>query len=599
MLQLWGVILVLLFFNGTIYFHELGHYLAARKRGLQIDRFSLFGIGPKIVGWRGKDGVEYCICWLPFGAYVALPQLAEMEGVEGPSGGEGRNLPPLSWTDKVVVAAAGPIFNLFLGFVLAAIVWVTGFPTSEASQSNLVGFVAETIVDESGNSVPSPAAMAGLQPGDRIVSIDGERIRNFQDLTMAVVTGSGESRDGRPAAQVVIERGGEELDLTLYPVRQEMNPRSGERIRKIGVSMGYKPVLTAVLENSPAWRAGMGVGDVILELNSTPVYSTRHFNDLVAAVPDGEPVLLLVERISGDVPEEESITLVPELVAVTKPILRIDDSAFQKGPLEIVPSFSGEVSDPANPSTEADLFLYPPVDDASATLRLLKAGDRVVAIDGKPVGSLAELHAQLVGIGTRVSVMTLERNGQSFQWPIPASASTHLVEASWSKRIGVGMDSREVVIYPNPFEQIASIFDLTLSTLGSLINPQTDIGPQHLMGAVDISRRVYILSQLDLRLVLWFAVLLNINLAILNLMPIPVLDGGHITIATLSKLRGKPLPSNLIASIQTAFVVLLFGLMFFVLYNDTQRWRGEDEIRDAWEHQSVKYLPVRFDSPTN
>ena len=77
--SLWGVALVALFFGGSIFVHELGHFLAARRRGLKVERFSI-GFGPKVVGWTGKDGVDYRISLIPLGGYVALPQLAEMEG---------------------------------------------------------------------------------------------------------------------------------------------------------------------------------------------------------------------------------------------------------------------------------------------------------------------------------------------------------------------------------------------------------------------------------------------------------------------------------------------------------------------------------------
>ena len=83
--NVWGWVLIILFFNGAIIIHELGHFLAAKWRGLKVERFSIFGLGPKIVGWRGKDGVEYCFCWIPFGAFVALPQLADMKSIEGES----------------------------------------------------------------------------------------------------------------------------------------------------------------------------------------------------------------------------------------------------------------------------------------------------------------------------------------------------------------------------------------------------------------------------------------------------------------------------------------------------------------------------------
>jgi len=79
--NLWSVLLIAVFFGGSIFVHELGHFLAARRRGVVVERFSI-GFGPKIFSWKGKDGVEYRLSWLPLGGYVSLPQLADMRGRE-------------------------------------------------------------------------------------------------------------------------------------------------------------------------------------------------------------------------------------------------------------------------------------------------------------------------------------------------------------------------------------------------------------------------------------------------------------------------------------------------------------------------------------
>ena len=88
----WSVLLVILFFGGSILVHELGHFWAARWRGVKVERFSI-GFGPRIFSWRGKDGVEYCLSWLPLGGYVALPQLADMSALEGDAAAGVEKLP--------------------------------------------------------------------------------------------------------------------------------------------------------------------------------------------------------------------------------------------------------------------------------------------------------------------------------------------------------------------------------------------------------------------------------------------------------------------------------------------------------------------------
>src|SRR5579885_3052965 len=88
--------LVAFFFGGSIFVHELGHFLVARWRGLKVDRFSI-GFGPPIWSWTGKDGVEYWIAWIPFGGYVLLPQIADLGAIEGPARSDVGKLPPVSY----------------------------------------------------------------------------------------------------------------------------------------------------------------------------------------------------------------------------------------------------------------------------------------------------------------------------------------------------------------------------------------------------------------------------------------------------------------------------------------------------------------------
>src|SRR4051812_33140772 len=145
---------VLLLFNLLIFVHELGHFLAAKWRGLKIDRFAIwFGkpIWKKTIG-----GIEYALGSIPAGGYVALPQMATMEAIEGKSENAGKPLPPISAKDKIIVAIAGPLFSFLLAIVFAVIVWAAGKPVNQSDNSTIIG-----MVDPSG-----PAAQAGLRPGD-------------------------------------------------------------------------------------------------------------------------------------------------------------------------------------------------------------------------------------------------------------------------------------------------------------------------------------------------------------------------------------------------------------------------------------------------
>src|SRR5437764_14433046 len=117
---------VLLLFNLLIFVHELGHFLAARWRGLKVDRFAIW-FGKPI--WKKKiRGVEYALGTIPAGGYVSLPQMATIEALEGKGESSGKPLPPISALDKIVVAFAGPLFSFLLALAFAVAVLVLGRP---------------------------------------------------------------------------------------------------------------------------------------------------------------------------------------------------------------------------------------------------------------------------------------------------------------------------------------------------------------------------------------------------------------------------------------------------------------------------------------
>src|SRR5205085_9165512 len=145
------IIEVLVIFNLLIVVHEVGHFLAARWRGLYIEKFGVWFGKPL---WKKKiNGVQYSLGSLPFGGFVALPQLAPMDIIEGKADVDREQLPPISALDKIIVAVAGPFFSLLLAFVFAAMVWLVGYPVSEADATTVIGHIMPN----------SPAVKAGLR----------------------------------------------------------------------------------------------------------------------------------------------------------------------------------------------------------------------------------------------------------------------------------------------------------------------------------------------------------------------------------------------------------------------------------------------------
>src|SRR5687767_14626232 len=158
---------VLLLFNVLIFVHELGHFLAARWRGLKVARFAIWFGKPL---WKKEiNGVEYMLGSIPAGGYVSLPQMAPMEMLEGKTEASREELPPVSALDKIIVAFAGPLFSFGLAVLFALIVYWVGRPVSEAEMTTLIGYVEKD----------SPAEQAGLKVGDRILEVDGKPVSKF------------------------------------------------------------------------------------------------------------------------------------------------------------------------------------------------------------------------------------------------------------------------------------------------------------------------------------------------------------------------------------------------------------------------------------
>lgn len=463
--SLWSVLIVIIFFGGSVAIHEYGHFITAKKRGLKVVRFSFFGIGPPIVKWMGKDGVEYCFCWFPIGAYVTLPQLADMRGLEGevPAGSEA--LPTPTYGARMLVLVGGAAMNMVLAIVLATILWQVGLPANADTQRAKIGHVAPTLKLANGTEVQSPAAEAGLQPGDTIAAIDGIAVTTWDEMRQILFTGAGRTADGRPQATLTIKRGEETLILSAKPVLS-----GDENMRMLGVSPYVELKVAEITPGSVGEKAGFKLGDMIRSIDGTPITSVSAYVLALQAKP-AETAALVVERAGG-------------LITLTIP--------------------------------------------ARATAAMTAAN----AATAKAAKTKAEEEAA---------------------------------------DLGLGFDPEIIVIYPTPWKQITDTARMTIRTFQSLLNINSDVGISKLSGPIGIVRVFHITAQADIRYVLWFTILLNVNLAIFNLLPIPMLDGGHMFFATIARLRGRALPHGFIQNVQGAFVVLLLGAMLYVSYFDIGR----------------------------
>ena len=453
---------VILVFNLMIVVHEWGHFLAARWRGLKVDKFYIWFGKPL---WKKTiNGVEYGLGSIPAGGFVALPQMAPMGGLEGESSTE--QLPPITPLDKAIVAFAGPLFSFMLACAFAVAVWVVGKPESEAHTTTIVGYVAKD----------SPAFKAGIQPGDKILKVDGQPVKRFEGLVDSVRWGVVASEGDK--IEVELERAGKgvlkaEINPKDWPkLEEKAEPGSWWRsifkrpeLRSVGWEGQMTPMVGGVAKNSPADEAGIKPNDLVLRADGKPLRSIGDLGDYIRANP-GKSITLDIER-DGKVVQ---ISVLP----------RIPDKNNLK-----------EVTE--------DHREYP-----------------------------------MVGVA----------------WDVEGKRTPTTI---------------------TPWEQISDAIRHMGNLVSKLVSPKSDLSPAHMSGPVGVGRLYYKLFQHPdgWRLVLWFSVVFNINLAILNMMPFPVLDGGHITMAIAEAIRRKPPQGRILEYVQTACALMLFGFIIFVTLKDT------------------------------
>lgn len=289
---------VLLIFNLLIIVHELGHFLAARWRGLHVEKFGIWFGRP--VWKKNIGGVEYSLGCIPAGGFVLLPQMAPMETVEGKSNTPRADLSPVRPLDKIIVAFAGPLFSFLLALLFAVIVWAVGRPTAQADATTTVGYVAPG----------EPAETAGFRPGDVILAVDGHPVSRFagmvDSVTWYVVRSEGE------AISFTIRRGDKILTLNSGFTRPETSGWERKPLRQVGIAPAITPIVFKVTDGSVAAKAGIQPNDEIIAVGGEKLYHPQHILEWEQANP-GKPVPLTVER-NGKVIE---LTMEPSRPAVS------------------------------------------------------------------------------------------------------------------------------------------------------------------------------------------------------------------------------------------------------------------------------------------
>ena len=517
------VIEVLALFNLLIIVHELGHFLAARWRGLYIEKFGVwFG---KPIWKKTINGVEYSLGSLPFGGFVALPQLAPMDIIEGKADVDRAQLPKISAFDKIIVAFAGPLFSFLLAVVFAVFIWMVGRPVSESEATTIIGYVVPA----------APAAQAGLKAGDKILSVDGHAVTRFggmseDSISWRIVRSEGET------VPIMVERNedGKARVITVdaKPIIPPTRAWMRKGLRQIEIFPAETPLVARVQPNSPAAKAGLQANDLIVGINREPLYHINGIDDFLREHPSA-PIQLNLKRNGAD---------------VTVP--------FEAGPLVV-----GDVSQ-----------------DSPASRAGLQKGDVVRALDDIPMKSTAAASDYIRHHGGQPVRFSVTRGGKNFELSVtpevPQGELYPRIGISWEDNYGIVLDTygRLTRTHPTPPEQVRAATLAVVNTLGAIASPKSDVRLQHMSGPVMMLRVYYLMfeNRDGWLMALWFSVILNVNLALLNLIPMPVLDGGHIALAIVEALRRRPVNARVLEIVQTACAVVIIGFMVYIAFFDVQ-----------------------------
>ena len=423
-----------------VFVHELGHFLAAKRVGIRVLKFQL-GFNPTVISFRRGD-TEYGIGALPLGGYVKMAGETP-EDVERDEQGHvvthaDEFLAKTKW-QRFQVLIMGPVMNILLALILTAVVLYQGVERGAyEDQPPVVGVVA----------ADSPAAKAGIQPGDRIVSVQDHSVATWEQFLIAI--GSRANRD----IPLGLLRNGLEVITRVTPV-----PLAGQsrfEIGDIGVLPNVHPHVRLVNAGEPADKAGIKLNDVVLAVDGQPITFGGQLKEAIAKHPD-QPITMSIRRGT------ETLTL------------------------QATPAKRGE----------------------QGLLGIL-IGDETVSLKPGPLEA---------------------------------------IQMSVQKNVEYG--------------------GLIFQTLWGLVTRETS--PKQLMGPVAIAQLSGETAQLGWIALFSLMASISLNLGLLNLMPFPVLDGGHIFIMALEGLARRDFSVKVKEKVLLAGFVLILMLMVTVIYNDLTR----------------------------
>jgi len=530
----WAIFFTVFFFGLCVFVHELGHFLAARLCGLHVDAFS---IGFKKVWEKKIGGVAYRIGCLPFGGYCELPQVDSSDAE--PKSADGTVLRRAKPHERIITAFAGPFFNILFGLLLGCVIWIWGVPQDSPKMSRIEVLSVEQ---------NSPEALAGLQAGDVIVKLNGKPFRaTWMEFAKEMLFVIGD-------VELTVERAGKTFTIAYTP---KVNPNAPASLKYENIAWPFFqpkiPLELTPLRGFAAEKGGLKPGDILDSCDGRVFADTLDFQ-LYVAYSNGRDLNLVVLREGKKV----NLRIQPEL-------MRNEDGTLLEP--EYLCGFRFGLG-----AQRVEVKEFLPGVDAAKKAGILP-GDRIARCNGKEICTVEDF-VQAKELRTKNAPMTLTilRAGKSREITVTPQKFA-------LRTLGLTVVSYD---YPNPIQQFTDMVMMSYKSLRGMlvsagnkmkITAQTSsIQGRHMSGPVGIIDTIFSLAlRTSFLTVIHFVVMISFALAIFNLLPLPVLDGGHISFALIELIIRHPIPTGIIKGLSCAFITLLLLLMIYVSYFDVVR----------------------------
>ena len=565
----------ILFISILIFIHELGHFVFAKLFGVKVLTFSI-GFGPKIVRVRGRE-TEYCIGILPFGGFVKMLEEGKAEQPILPEE-KRRTFESQSLWKRMIIVLAGPAMNLVFPIALYTSVYLDDKE-----------FLPPTV----GAVFPGKPAEGRLMPGDTILAVNGEEVTSFPDVQKAFAKTAGQTM------RVEVDRDGKKIEVAIVPrdeieVVEPSELELYEHVGRIGIAPTFAaPVIGVSRLDSPAARAGLRTFDRVTAVNGRKVDT---FVDLARTLSSnrGDNVVITYVRpvtAPAALGGLADLAVLETGIATLAPKPREEGAATQGDP----EARSKDMLDRAGIES-AEMYAAFVPEGSSEWQAGLRAGDRITSLDGREMrmwkvdrhGGQVLDDTSMVGMLFREHSRTHElvwtRGGERM------SGSFQLRKENWDDSFGQHyarfvfrtthwMPRAAPKLVPNPHPVLYAVrrgFEETKNAIkfigvGFVRIVQGRVSISAVSGPITLYDVAGDAGSKGATYFVWAMAVTSVNLGLLNLLPIPVLDGGHIFLFLLEWVRRKPvsLRARELSSLVGMSVLVL--LMLVAFKNDVSR----------------------------